>query len=128
MSRYVIDAFAWIEYFLSSAKGQKVKEIVEDARHEIFISPLTLSEVMSLSKREQRDYEEIYMVMLSLARVFPVDELFFKEVGLLHAEIRQKIKDFGMIDVAVLLTARKLNAKVLTGDPHFKGFREAVLI
>ena len=66
--------------------------------------------------------------MLSLSRVFPTDELFFKEVGLLHAEIKQNIKDFGMVDVVVLLTARRLNAKVLTGDPHFKGFKEAVMI
>ena len=43
-------------------------------------------------------------------------------------EIRKKIKDFGLADVFVLLTARKLNAKIITGDPHFKGFKEAILI
>lgn len=33
-----------------------------------------------------------------------------------------------MADAFVLLTARKLGAKVVTSDPHFKGFKEAVLI
>ncbi len=28
----------------------------------------------------------------------------------------------------VVFTAKKLGAKILTGDPHFKGFKEAVMI
>jgi hypothetical protein len=33
-----------------------------------------------------------------------------------------------MLFAFVLQTARKLGAKIITGDPHFKGFKEAVLI
>jgi len=35
---------------------------------------------------------------------------------------------FGLVDAFVLLTARELDAKILTGDRHFKGFKEAVLL
>jgi predicted nucleic acid-binding protein len=38
------------------------------------------------------------------------------------------MKDFGLADAYVLATARKLKSKILTGDPHFKGMKEAVLI
>jgi len=38
---------------------------------------------------------------------------FSKNAGLFHAEMRQK-KDFGLADVYVLATARKLESKVLT--------------
>lgn len=47
---------------------------------------------------------------------------------MLHAEIRQVEKDFGLADACVLATARKLKSKVLTGDPHFKNVKEAVMI
>ena len=45
-----------------------------------------------------------------------------------ETEIRKKIQNFGMADCVILLTARKLNAKIITGDLHFKGFKEAVMI
>jgi len=47
---------------------------------------------------------------------------------LLHAEMRKQMKDFGLSDAFVMATARKLNARVLTGNPHFKGLKEAVMI
>ena len=42
--------------------------------------------------------------------------------------MRKKFKDFGLIDSMILLTTRKLDAKILTGDPHFKGFKETIFI
>ena len=42
--------------------------------------------------------------------------------------MKKKIRDFGLIDAIILTTARKLKAKVVTGDPHFKKFKEVVFI
>ena len=53
---------------------------------------------------------------------------FSVSAGMTHAEIRRKIKDFGLSDAYVLAAARKLNAKILTGDPHFKNMKEALSI
>jgi len=126
--KYVIDAYAWISYLIGEKTGKFVAEIIEDTQNEIFTNPVTLAEVISIIKRENRDYDESYKIILSLSKIYTVDIVFAKEVGLLHAEIKKEIKDFGLADVFVLLTARKLNAKVLTGDKHFEGFEESVLI
>jgi len=126
--KYVIDAYAWIEYFIESDKGKKVKEIVESQDNEIFVSIITVAEVSSIGAREKRDVELGNKTLLSLSNVYFINLELAKEAGILHAEIRKKIKDFGLADAFVLLTARKLNAKILTGDPHFKGFKEAILI
>lgn len=128
MNRYVIDAYGWIEYFISSKKGEKVKEIIENKNNEIFTSILTLSEVISKTKKEARDYEIAYESILNLSKIYNINEEFCKEIGLLYREIRSKIKDFGIIDTFVLLTAKKLNAKIITGDPHFKDFKETIMI
>ena len=126
--KYVIDAHAWIEYFIGSDRGNEVKKILESNENEIFTSVITIAEVVSITKRENRDAEQKYMDMINLSKIHFINPEFAKEAGILHAEIRKKIKDFGMADAFVLLTARKLGAKIVTGDPHFKGFKEAILI
>ena len=126
--RYVIDATAWIEYFIGSERGKKVKEILDSNENEIFSSIITLTEVVSVTKRENRDAEEKYRDVLNLSNMHFKNLELAKEAGILHSDIKKKIKDFGLADVFVPLTARKLNAKILTGDPHFKTFKEAILI
>ncbi|MBI2498949.1 PIN domain-containing protein [Candidatus Woesearchaeota archaeon] len=128
MNKYVIDTYAWVEYFIGSEKGERVKQFVETSENEIFTSIVTIAEITSITKRENRDAEQIYLKIIDLSTVYGLDKEFSKEGGLLHAEIKKKIKDFGLIDAFILLTARKLNAKVITGDKHFKGFKEAILI
>ncbi|MEK6951883.1 MAG: PIN domain-containing protein [Nanoarchaeota archaeon] len=128
MSKYVIDTYAWVEYFIGSEKGERVKGYVESSENEIFTSIVTIAEITSITKRENRDAEKIYLKIMDLSNIYNLNKEFSKEVGLLHAEIKKKIKDFGLIDAFILLTARKLNAKIITGDPHFKGFKEVILI
>ena len=126
--KYVIDAHAWIEYFLGSDRGKKVKEIIEFNDNEIYTSIITIAEVVSVTKRENRDAEEKYRDILNLSNIYFVNLELAKEAGILHAETKKKIKHFGLADTFVLLTSRKLGAKIVTGDPHFKGMKEAILI
>jgi len=126
--KIVFDTYAWIEYFKGSETGAKVKQIVESKENEVFSSLITIAEVCSIFKRQDRDVEQAYSGITNLSKIFFINLEIAKEIGILHAEIREKIKDFGMADAIVLLTARKLGAKIVTGDPHFKGFKEAILI
>ena len=51
-----------------------------------------------------------------------------KIAGEFHAEIKEKIKDFGLVDSIIYIVAKEMNAKIITGDSHFKNFKEAILI
>lgn len=126
--KYVIDAHAWMEYFLGTDRGNEVKKILESEDSEIFSSIITIAEVVSITKRENRDAEQKYVDMVNLSSIYGINTEFAKEAGILHAETKKNIKDFGLADAFVLLTARKLNAGIVSGDPHFKGFKEAILI
>ena len=126
--KYVIDAYAWIEYFIESDKGKKVKEIVELQGNEIFTSVITIAEVCSIGVREKRDVELGNKIILGLSSIHFINLELAREAGILHAVVRKKIKDFGLADTFVLLAARKLGAKIVTRDPRFKGMKEAVLI
>ncbi len=126
--KYVVDAHAWISYLIGDKSGEFIAKIIEDTKNEIFTNIITLAKVISIIKRENKDYNESYKIILSLSKIYTGEIVFMKEVGLLHAETKREIREFGLADAFVLLTARKLNAKILTGDPHFKGFKEAILI
>jgi predicted nucleic acid-binding protein len=126
--RYIIDAYAWIEYLIGSKAGEKVKSFLEEENSEVYTCAVTVAEVVSKTAREGRDVETAYDILLSNSQVVNVDEEVSKEAGVLHSEMRKTKKDFGLADAYVLAIARRINSKVLTGDFHFRGVKEAILI
>ena len=125
---YVVDAYAWIEYLIGSEIGARVKAILEDENNGIYTSAVTLGEVISKIAREEQDVCTAYRILLSNSDVIDVDEELSKQTGIIHAEMRKRKKDFGLADAFVLATARKLGTRILTGDPHFQGVKEATLV
>jgi predicted nucleic acid-binding protein len=128
LSKYVVDAWAWVEYLIGSEFGSKLKEVLDKDSSEVYTCSITLAEVISKVAREGQDVEAAYTMLLSNSQVININEELSKHAGLLHAEMRKTLKDFGLADAYMLATARKLKAKVLTGDAHFKTVKEAVLI
>jgi predicted nucleic acid-binding protein len=128
MIRYVIDAYAWVEYLIGSDAGAKVNEIIEKENVEAYTCAVTVAEVISKVARDKQDVEKAFDILLSNSQILNVDEELSKKTGLLHAEMRKTEKDFGLADAYVLATARELKSKVLTGDPHFKNLKEAVML
>lgn len=126
--KIVLDTSSWIDYFEGNDAGLKVKEYVENKGNEIITNILSLSELFSFLKRKGFNPENVNKNIISLSKIYNFDINFAKEAGLLHAETKKKIKDFGMIDSFILLTAKKTNAKLITADEHFKNFKETILI
>ena len=127
MRKYVIDAYAWIEYLDGSEAGRQVSALLEKA-DETHTCAMTIAEVISKVARKGKNVQVAYDVLLSNSRIVDVDEELSLQAGMLHFEMRKTLKDFGLADAYVLATARKLKSKVLTGDAHFKSVKEAVLI
>jgi predicted nucleic acid-binding protein len=69
-----------------------------------------------------------YNAIVSLSKVAELNPQLAKKAGIFHAEIREKIKDFRFVDSLILTLAKELNAKIITGDEHFRGFKEAIMI
>jgi predicted nucleic acid-binding protein len=127
MPKFVIDAYAWIEYLGGTDAGRKVSAALEN-NDDIYTCAVTLAEVVSKVSRIGKDAKVAYDVLLSNSRVVIIDEELSFQAGLLHCEMRKTAKDFGLADAYVLATARRLKSKILTGDPHFKSLKEAIMI
>ena len=124
----MVDAWAWVEYLVGSELGTKLNKILDESNNEVYTCAITLAEVISKVARENRDVEAAYSILSSNSKIVKIDKELSLEAGLLHCEVRKTLKDFGLADAYVLATARKLNAKVLTGDLHFKNIKDAVMI
>ncbi len=127
MTKHVIDAYAWIEYLNGTNSGKKIVAILEN-NNEIYTCAITLSEVISKVARVGKDAKVAYDVLLSNSQIINVDEELSFQAGLIYSEMRKTSKDFGLADAFILATARKLKSKIVTGDPHFQGIKEALMI
>lgn len=61
-------------------------------------------------------------------RILPLDDEIAEMAGRISGERRAKVKGWGLVDSCVLATARTNALKVVTGDPHFSGLNEAIMI
>jgi len=125
--KYLIDAYAWIEYLEGSKEGEKVDEFLNQ-NNEIFITSITIAEVVSKIKRKNGNSELAYESMIKNTKIIEITPNISKEVGLFHAEIREKIPTFGLADAFLYIVSKKINAKIITGDRHFKDFKEVIQI
>ena len=124
--KFLIDSSAWIEYLEGSFEGEKVRNFL--MKDDIYSLNLIIAEVVSKVKRNNRDFNLAYKIISSNSKIIQITPDIAKDAGVLHADMKKKTRNFGMVDSIILIAARKLNAKVLTGDKHFRGFKEAVLI
>ncbi len=124
---YVIDSYAWIEYFRGTPSGGKVRPYVEGDR--AATSALTLAELREKYLREGwKSYEEDSEFIAAKTFVAPVDRQAAELAGALNHARKKVVRDWGMADSVVLATARVASARVVTGDKHFHGLSDAIMI
>ena len=126
--RYVVDAYAWIEYLIGSELGTKVKTILDDESNEVFTCAVTVAEVVSKTIREGRNAETAYNILTGNSVIVDVDSEISRDAGTLHADVRKTKKDFGLSDAYVLAVSKITETKILTGDPHFEGIKNVIPI
>jgi len=83
---------------------------------------------VSKIKRKKSDPETAYNSIITNARIVETTPKIVKQAGLFHAQIRKKMHAFGIVDSILLTTAKAIGAKIVTGDNHFKGFKEVIIL
>ena len=122
----MVDSFAWMEYFIGSERGGKVKKIVGDATTECLVSAINIAEIYSKSiKVDGIDRaEDRKSFVLSRCAVIDVDDELAVEAAKIDVDMKKKVKGWGLADSIVLATARAAGAKIVTWDKHFQGLVE----
>ena len=119
-SNYLLDSFAWIEYFRGTEKGRKVKKVLENFN--CFTPTVVIAEISDKYSREGYSFwDKDLQFILENSVLLDLDLHIASDAGKMKQLVRKKYKNkFGLADAIILVSARKINAKVVTGDKHFK--------
>lgn len=131
----VIDTYAWIEIFIGSKSGEKAKEILQKAE-ETYTPDVVIAEIARKYLREGMKEQTILERLTTIeetSEIIPIDKNIAFESAECYLELTEKaktrkLKAPSLFDAIVLATARKLGAKIITGDEHFKQINETVWI
>lgn len=128
--KYVVDSYAWLEYFMGTTAGEKVKEIVDSPAYERLTPSICVAEVYAKSLRvEGLEKAELRRAFIrSRSAVVSLTEELAVEAAKIDVGMKKNVDGWGLADSIVLATTRKRKAKVMTGDEHFKGLTETAYI
>jgi predicted nucleic acid-binding protein len=131
--KYIVDTFAWIEYFRSSKSGLKARPLIEGG--EAATPTVVIAELWrKLLRESEAGYEtaegaaeKLRFVQLK-TEIVDLDMATAKQAAEINMEMRRKVKGWGLVDSIILATARLGEAKVVTGDNHFASAPEAIFL
>lgn len=133
--KIVIDSYAWIELFMGSAKGRKVKEILESS-DDVYTPDTVLAEI---ARKYVREGIEDKIVNARLEQIIGASNITYLDAKLAlesakcYLELadnarKTRLNAPSLFDAIVLATGRSLRSKILTGDEHFRFLSETVWI
>ncbi|MDA4129730.1 MAG: PIN domain-containing protein [Thaumarchaeota archaeon] len=131
--KIVVDSYAWIEIFLGSEKGQSAFSAIQEA--ELVLTPeIVLAEIARKYIREGIAEKVIRARLNTVSQsseLTRIDEPIAVESGKTYLELSKKAKESGrrkpsLFDAIILATARVNEAKVLTGDLHFRDLPDTI--
>ena len=127
--KYVLDSYAWIEYFMGTKSGQKVKSILENSEEKL-TPTICLAEVYAKTvKVECRELAEKQKVFIKeKSALVPLDESITLESANIQVRNKKEIDGWGLVDSVVYATAIIKKAEVVTGDEHFRKLDNVVFI
>jgi len=125
---YLIDTYAWVEYFIGSNKGKVVKKVVEEEKNVIAAPECVLAELKGWAIRESIDFEELYTVVRKLSDIQCITTIDWLEAASIRSEMRKTSKDFGMIDALIIAQQKRLGYKIVSGDPHFENIEDTIFL
>lgn len=119
-SSFLLDSFAWIEYFRGTKRGSKVQRILEN--FQCFTPTVVIAELSDKYSRENYPFlEKDLQFILENSVLLDLDIEIASDAGKMKKLVREKYKNkFGLVDAIILVSAKKVRARVVTGDEHFK--------
>jgi predicted nucleic acid-binding protein len=127
--KYLIDSYAWIEYFMGSEAGEKVKPIIEGLEEKL-TPTICLAEIYAKTlKAENRELAENQRTFIKeRSALTPIDEATAIKSAEIDITMKKKIKGWGLADSIVYATGLIKGAEIVTGDTHFKNLKNVIFI
>lgn len=122
---FVLDSFAILAYYHAEAGGERVLELMNDARADSAIlgmSLINVGEVVYITRRNQG--RKVAESMLKDLRDLPITFYEASEERILAAAWIKSNHPISYADSFAVQLAQELKATLVTGDPEFDGIKD----
>ncbi len=114
----LLDTSAWVEFFIGSKKGARVKEVLSSDI--CYSSIVTLAELTNWSLRERQETKHLVDTVKELSNVIGMDDDISILAGRLNFERKKSNRKWGMLDSFVLASGAIYGLDILTNDSDFR--------
>ena len=125
----LVDTWAWIEMMKGSRQGEYVRTVILN-NPDLFISILTIYE-LRYRIEQLKDSESAISIINKITEqveIIPVDTRIAMLGGIIKLGQCQGKTKMGAVDCMILATARLHGLKILSGDKHFNGLEETIIL
>jgi predicted nucleic acid-binding protein len=122
----LLDTSAWIEFFIGSEKGKRVKEILYI--NDCYTCIVTMAEVTNWAFKEKISVKPLIEAIKNLSNIIELDEDISVLAGKLNFERKKLNKKWGMLDSFILASGTIYGLKILTKDNDFKDISTVELL
>jgi len=129
---YVIDSYAWIEYFRGSKSGVKSKPYIEGGNSvtpTIVVAELSrkFTNEVNVGRETLDGRRKALLYIGTTTTIFDLTKEVAELAGEVDVERKVLVKGWGLADSIILATTRMLKAKIVTGDTHFKDLKDEII-
>lgn len=122
----VFDTFAWVDYFLDTKNAKTIENYLEN--EDVITPSIVLLELSYKANKENWDFKKCLSFIKVKSRILGFNETFVLRFGEIYNSVKKQVKGIGLADCIILTTTILNNAKVLTGDPHFKNIENVIFL
>ena len=125
---YIIDSYAWVEYFIGSKKGEVLMGLFNDKNNHFFTVECCLAEIRLWCLKNNKDFNEFYKIIMANSDIVNLDEIDWIKAGEEQFKQKKLQKDFGLIDSILIVKQEQYNYMIISGDKHFKSLKNVLFI
>ena len=130
---FIIDTYAWIEYFKASEMGKVAKQYIE--KEQAVTPTIVVAEIsrkllkdIALGNETSEGRMHRLEFIRSTSRIVDLDFETAMEAGEINEKLKNQAIGWGLADSIILCVAKSLDGKVVTGDEHFRKIKNVVFI
>lgn len=125
MVKYVVDSSAWVEYLAGSQRAEPLRKYFDDG--ELLTTSLCAAEVIAKVAKEGQSVDAAKNSIHTHSTIITIDFSTAVEAGVKYAELRKTKPKIALSDVITIISAKNMEAKILTFDTDFKGIPGAIV-
>jgi len=126
--KYLIDSYAWVKYFIGSNKGNILRDLFLNEENKFFTLDCCLAEIHGWALKNSQEFSELLKIIKANSEILISSENVWISSGKERYEQKKQQKDFGLIDSVILIKQKELGCKIITGDKHFKNFKNIIFL